>query len=94
MKAVDDTGREGERNATINFSSSSADARFNDVAIRNVTVDVIDNDTRGVVVTESGASTVVLPGAAPQGIVDAYSVAPTMAPRNGRRRSRSRSTRR
>ena len=82
VKAVDDTGREGERNATINFSSRSSDPRFNDVAIRNVTVDVIDNDTRGVVVTQSGGSTVVLPGAAPQGILDAYSVAPTRAPRN------------
>ena len=84
VKAVDDTGREGERNATINFSSESADPRFDDVAIRNVTVDVIDNDTGGIVVTESGGSTVVLPGAAPQGIVDSYQVGPTMAPRAGR----------
>ena len=84
VKAVDDTGREGERNATINFSSESADPRFNDVAIRNVTVDVIDNDTRGIVVTQSGGSTVVLPGAAPQGIVDSYQVGPTRAPRAGR----------
>ena len=83
VKAVDDTGAEGERNATINFSSSSADPRFDDVAIRNVTVDVIDNDTRGIVVTQSGGSTVVLPGAVPQGIADSYQVAPTQAPATG-----------
>ncbi|HTZ04687.1 MAG TPA: HYR domain-containing protein [Gaiellaceae bacterium] len=84
VKAVDDTGREGERNATISFSSSSADPRFDGAAIRNVTVDVIDNDTRGIVVTQSGGSTTVLPGAAPQGSADTYSVAPTRAPRAGR----------
>ncbi|HTZ04540.1 MAG TPA: HYR domain-containing protein, partial [Gaiellaceae bacterium] len=74
----------GARNATINFSSQSDDPTFDHVAIHNVTVDVIDNDTAGVVVTESGGGTTVLPGAEGQGIVDAYRIAPTMAPSVGK----------
>ena len=48
--------------------------------IRNVLAEVIDNDQAGIVIAECDGNTTVLQGAPPYGIVDTYTIAPTMAP--------------
>ncbi len=42
--------------------------------------EVVDNDRAGLIIVESDGNTTVLEGAPPYGIVDTYTVAPTMAP--------------
>ena len=84
VKAIDDTVSEGPLLATVSLSSQSADPIFNHVAVRNVLAEVIDNDRAGLVITQSDGDTTVLAGALPQGIVDSYTIAPTMAPAAGK----------
>jgi Ca2+-binding RTX toxin-like protein len=84
VKAVNDTLAEGPRTAVISHSSISDDADFNFVAVRNVEVDIIDDDKVGIYIEESFSEydngTQVLEGALPQGIVDTYKVRLASAP--------------
>ncbi len=80
VRAIDDPAAEYTLDATLSMSSQSADPTYNHAEIRNVLAEVIDNDTAGIVITESDGSTTVLEGAPPYGIVDTYTVAPTMQP--------------
>lgn len=84
VKAVNDARPEGPRTAVISHSSISADAAFNFVQVRNVEVDIIDDDKADIIVQESFAEydngTQVLEGALPQGINDTYTVRLGTAP--------------
>jgi Ca2+-binding RTX toxin-like protein len=81
VKAIDDTAAEGDRLVMVSHSSHSEDADFNHAAIKNVRVLVVDNDQPGVVITESGAGTLVLEGE--YGITDDYTVKLAKAPAAG-----------
>ncbi len=91
VKAVDvdaasqenDILSEGERIAAISHSTSSTDLNYNHVAVRNVKVEIQDNDKAGLVITESQDSTVVLEGVEPYWITDSYMVKLTRAPGAG-----------
>jgi hypothetical protein len=83
VKAIDDLAPEGPLAAILSFSSQSADPTYNHAQVRNVLAEVIDNDQPGFVITQSDGDTTVLAGAPPQGIVDSYTIAPTMAPAPG-----------
>ena len=80
VKAIDDPAAEGPLNAVLSLSSQSADPVYNHAEIRNVLAQVIDNDQAGLVIVQSDGNTTVLQGAPPYGIVDTYTIAPTMAP--------------
>ena len=60
VTGVDDSlDQETNRSATIRHTSTSSDAAYNGIAIADVTVTVLDDDTAGVSIIESSGSTVV-----------------------------------
>ena len=56
VTAVDDAVVEGAHASTITHTASSADPGYNGIAIFNVVASVTDNDTAGVIITQSGGS--------------------------------------
>ena len=68
VTAVNDLLVEGAHTATITHTASGGG--YTGVAVPNVTVNITDNDTVSVVVTESGGSTAVTEG----GATDTYTV--------------------
>jgi hypothetical protein len=59
VTAVDDQVAEGLHTSIVTHTAVSADPNYNGIAIRNVTASVIDNDTAGVLITQSGGTTEV-----------------------------------
>lgn len=57
VTAVDDAIAEGAHTSTITHTAASADSNYNGVSIVNVVANITDNDTAGVVITQSGGST-------------------------------------
>ncbi|NLE30645.1 MAG: hypothetical protein GX629_13345 [Phycisphaerae bacterium] len=57
VTAVDDLDPEGLHVSNITHTAVSIDPAYNGVAIRNLTVQVIDNDLAGLTITETGNST-------------------------------------
>ncbi len=84
VKADDDLLAEGERGVNISHSVASTDAKFNQVPVRDVAVTVADDDTPGLLLTQTGGSTLVLEGSLLTGITDSYTVALTKAPAAGK----------
>ena len=85
--AYDDTRPEGERVAIAAQSVISKDTHFDHATVRNVEVDVIDNDKADVVVTEldpnttqPDGNTIVLEGTATTQVTDIYDVQLAKAP--------------
>ena len=76
VTAVDDALAEGAHTATIQHSAASADLNYNGITVPDVTVHITDNDSPGVVVTESSGGTDVTEG----GATDNYSVVLTTQP--------------
>lgn len=76
VAAVDDTAQESNHLGFITHSASSADAGYNGISGRAVTVNITDNDTPGVSVVESLGSTDV----DETGTSDTYTVVLTKAP--------------
>lgn len=72
VRAVDDAIDEiSPHGATITTgATSSAQAAFNGLAVADVTVSILDNDTAGIVVSESGGST----GVAEGGVGDTFDI--------------------
>jgi subtilisin family serine protease len=70
VAAVDDAVVEGSHTSTISHQVSSADSRFNGIAIDKVMVNVIDNDQAGLKITETGGSTNITEG----GATDTYQI--------------------
>jgi hypothetical protein len=73
VKAASDDAQEGERKVVISHSILSDNPAFNELPIRNVEVNVLDDDSGGLLFKESGNSTVVLEGDV-GAITDAYEV--------------------
>ena len=61
VTAVDDLVDQGDsqRRVTISHSATSADAKYNNILIRDVTAIVVDNDGAGITIDESSGSTSV-----------------------------------
>ncbi len=77
VTAVDDAIAEGPHSATITHGAASADLNYNALAIPTITVNIADNDTPGVTLSESGGGTSVAetgPGS------DSYTVVLNSAP--------------
>src|SRR6185437_6775624 len=68
--AVNDAIAEGAHAAPVAFAVASADTAYNGLAVPDVSVQITDNDTVGVLITESGGSTLVVEG----GITDGFTV--------------------
>jgi hypothetical protein len=59
VAAVDDAVAEGPHNGNIVITTASADANYNGLAVPDVSVQILDNDSTGVLVLESGNDTSV-----------------------------------
>jgi hypothetical protein len=59
VTAVDDAVDEDTHLATITHSAASGDSRYNGISVPAITVTVMDNDTAGVTLTQSGGTTAV-----------------------------------
>ncbi len=70
VSAVDDQIVEGSHTGSITHAVSSGDTRYNGLSVAGVTVQITDNDTAGVQITQSGGSTNVIEG----GATDSYTV--------------------
>ncbi len=70
VSAVDDQIVEGSHTGSITHAVSSGDTRYNGLSVAGVTVQITDNDTAGVQITQSGGSTNVTEG----GATDSYTV--------------------
>ena len=80
VKAVEDHVATGTQFVAISQSVQSDDPNFNRAIVRNVLVQVLDDNQAGLIITESDGSTEVLEGNAPQGIVDSYTVSLSKQP--------------
>ncbi len=67
---------DGSRTRSIAHSVASGDAGYNGLAVAGVSVAVTDDDTPGVIITESGAASNVSEG----GVTDSYTVVLVTAP--------------
>ncbi|MEM7028701.1 MAG: FG-GAP-like repeat-containing protein [Chloroflexota bacterium] len=76
VNAVDDAAQEGSHTATINHTVSSGDLDFDSLAVSDVTVNIIDNDTAGVSINPGTVN--VTEG----GVIDTYNVVLTTLPTN------------
>ncbi|MCW2950717.1 MAG: hypothetical protein JWN41_1730, partial [Thermoleophilia bacterium] len=76
VHAVDDAVDEGVHTGTITHTVASANSFFNGITAPSDVVDIVDNDTSGVTVSETGASTDV----AESGATDTYDVKLTSQP--------------
>lgn len=70
VTAVDNAVAEGSRSSTITHTATSADSTYDGISVAGVTALVVDNDTAGVTITESGGSTNLTEG----GSTDNYTV--------------------
>jgi hypothetical protein len=77
VTAVDDLAAEGMHTSIITHTAVSADPNYNGISIRNVTTSVIDNDTAGVIITQTGGTTEVSETGPTS---DAYTVQLTIPP--------------
>ncbi len=76
VTAVDDAVVEGPHTGTITHTASSTDSVYQGLAVADVTADITDNDTAGVLITPSGGATAVTEG----GVSDDYAVVLTSVP--------------
>ena len=79
VTAVDDAVNEGPHASTITHTAASTDLDFNAIPINSVSANITDNDTAGVIITESGGSTDVTEG----GATDTYDVVLLSQPQPG-----------
>lgn len=76
ISAIDDFVAEGDHTGTVSHTVTSDDADYDGLGADDVVVNVADNDTAGVVITESGGSTNV----SEDGQTDTYTVVLTSQP--------------
>lgn len=77
VTAVDDAIVEGPHGDTITHSATSTDTDYNGIAVNDVTVNIGDNDTAGVMVVQSDGTTVVTEGGATDTITVQLTSQPT-----------------
>ncbi|WP_157943276.1 esterase-like activity of phytase family protein [Nostoc sp. CENA543] len=78
VTAVNDAIAEGTHTGTIQHTVTSSDSNYNGITIAPLTVDITDNDTAGVTITQSGGSTNITEG----GATDTYTVILNTQPTN------------
>ncbi len=71
VSAVDDCVAEGAHTGLISHAAFSPDANYDGIAGAGIAAGVTDNDTAGVIITQSGSSTEVSEG----GVTDTYTLA-------------------
>ena len=80
VNAADDAMAEGSPHiGTITHTASSTDANYNGINVASVTANIIDNDAKGVTITQTGGSTDVIEG----GTGDTYDLVLTSQPQTG-----------
>lgn len=70
VSAIDDFDIENGHTGTIQFTVDSGDPRYYRTSVNDVTVDIVDNESAGVSIVQSGGSTDVIEG----GATDTYTV--------------------
>ena len=70
VRAVNDSVDEGDHSATIAHTVSSSDVNYNTLTLDSVAVDISDDDTAGIVITETVGATAV----SEAGVTDIYTV--------------------
>ncbi|WP_407698387.1 beta strand repeat-containing protein, partial [Sphingorhabdus rigui] len=83
ISAVDDAAIEDRVTSSISYTLSSSDPVYNDLAVDETLVTVLDNETAGVLVEPSNGSTIISQGDPDAGIAptnDSYSMRLTRAP--------------
>ncbi len=70
VAAVNDSLAQGNRQNTIQHTATSTDSKYNKIAVNPILVNITDNDTAGVIVTETNGNTTVTKG----GTTDSYSI--------------------
>ncbi|GAP95481.1 Ig-like domain-containing protein [Leptolyngbya sp. NIES-2104] len=70
VTAVDDNAVEGDHSGTLSYTAASSDTNYSGIAIAPVTATITDNDTSGLVITQSNGGTAVTEG----GATDTYTV--------------------
>ncbi len=76
VQAIDDALLQGDRNSTITHLAESADEAYNGIAIAPLIAAVIDNDSAGISIAQTGGSTEVAEG----GATDTYTIVLTAEP--------------
>lgn len=76
INAVDDADAEGVHEARIDFAITTTDSSFANFAIEPLRIRIIDNDSGGIVVNQTAASTII----SESGVSDSYSVVLTFPP--------------
>ena len=76
VTAVDDAVVEGAHTGSVGFTVGSDDSNYNNFVVTSISVAITDNDSAGVTVTQSGGTTAVTEGAAP----DTFDVVLTSQP--------------
>jgi|GEM_PF-2981406 len=76
VNAVDDAVADGAVDGLVSHTAASSDNDYNNLAIASVSVDITDNDTAGITVTQSGGTTDVTEG----GATDSFTVVLTSEP--------------
>ncbi len=70
VTAIDDEVQEGSHTGDISFEITSSDTKYSVLNISDIIVDITDNDTAGITVTQSGGTTAVTEG----GATDTYTI--------------------
>ncbi|MBD2383863.1 beta strand repeat-containing protein [Cylindrospermum sp. FACHB-282] len=70
VTAVNDAVAQGDRVATIQYTATSSDTDYDGITINPVSVNISDNDTPGIIISQTGGSTNVTEG----GATDSYSL--------------------
>lgn len=76
VAAVDDAIAEGNHTGAIAHTVTSIDSRYNGLTAPSVTANIIDNDSAGIVITQSGGNTQTAEG----GATDTYTVSLSSQP--------------
>jgi Ca2+-binding RTX toxin-like protein len=76
LAAVDDQAGEGPHTGSVTHAATSTDARYQGIAVADVTANIADNDVPAVLISQSGGSTTV----GEDGTTDTYTVRLSTAP--------------
>ena len=76
VQAADDMAAEGNHSSTISPIATSTDANYDGIMLSAIAVNITDNDSAGVSISQSDGSTEVTEG----GATDTYTIALTTAP--------------
>ena len=76
VTATDDGNIEGAHSTTITHTATQSGGQYNGISIASVVMNITDNDSAGVTITESGGSTTITEG----GATDTYTIVLNTSP--------------